>query len=121
MVKRSRLVWDDDVEEIDLSDGDFITVGKSLTIKDMASVGAGESQIQTSLALLQKLIRAWRGPSFERDGAPVEVNEENIGRLDMNTANVLSEKITSSILGDRMDDEEKKELIESSSPISVIP
>lgn len=116
-----KLIWDDDVEEVDLGDGDFISIGASLSIRDMAAVGAGENQVEISLALLQRLIRSWRGPSFERNGEPVSVTAENVGRLDMATASMLSERLASRVTRDRMDEETKKESIEISLPTSTIP
>ena len=118
---KKKLIWEDELEEVDLGDEDYVTIAKTLTIKDMAAVGVRENQIDMSLALLRQCIKSWRGPSFERDGEVAEITEDTIGRLDMGTANILAAKITSSIVGDRMDDEERKESTEISSPISTTP
>lgn len=116
-----KLIWDDDVEEVDLGDGDYVTISSALTIKDMASIGVAESQMGVARSLLLRLVKSWRGPSFERDGQPVPCTGENIERLDMATANLLSGKLVSRVTSSGMDDVEKKESTESSSSILAIP
>lgn len=116
-----KLVWDEDVEEVDLGDGDFVSISSALSVKDMARVGAAENRMEISLSLLRHLVRSWRGPSFEHEGTPVPCTHENIDRLEISVATELANKLASRITGERMDDDEKKESTESSSNISVIP
>ena len=113
-----KLIWDDDVEEVDLGDGDFISVSSALTVKDMASLGAAENQMEIARSLLLRLVKSWRGPSFERNGQPVPCTPENIDHLDMATANILSGKLISRVSGGGLDADERKESTESSSSIS---
>ena len=109
-----RLVWDDDIEEIDLGDDDFVNIGRALTIKDITAIGAGENQMETSLRLLQHLIRSWRGPSFVLpNGEVAPVTPDNIGRLDM--------AIASGVASTRMSEEVKKDLVEISPSTSTTP
>lgn len=116
-----KLIWDDDVEEVDLGDGDFITLGSALTVNDMAVLGASENQIEVGFSLLRRLIKSWRGPSFIRDGAPVPVTDENIGRLDMATATELSNRLVSRVTADRMSDDTKGASTEKSLVTSETP
>lgn len=116
-----KLVWEQDVEEIDLGDGDFVSIASSLSVKEMAAIGAAENQMEISLALLRRAIRSWRGPSFEIDGRPVPCVPDNIDRLEISAATELANKLAAKLTGGRMDDEAKKESIEKSSNISVIP
>ena len=116
-----RLIWDDDVEEIDLGDGDYVTLGSSLTVKDMTAISSAENQAEASMVLLKRAIKSWRGPSFERNGELVPVSPENIDRLEMSTATTLANRLAERVTQDKMDDGEKKGSMPSSSDISMIP
>lgn len=109
---KSKLVWEEEVVEIDLGDGDYVMARPRMAVKDVAAVSAGQTQAQVSRAMLIAMIISWRGPSFVRNGEEVPVNEANIDRLDMEVATELVAKITEA--GDKeMDDEEKKDSTES--------
>jgi len=116
-----KLIWDDDVEEIDLGDGDFITISSALSVKDLASINAAENQMEVSLSLLRRLVRSWRGPSFERNNTPVACTPENIDRLQIGVATEIANKLVAKISETGIDDEAKKESTESSSSISETP
>lgn len=90
-----RLVWDDDTEEIDLGDGDAVTVPVALSVKQLAEVttGTGGGGIEILMAMLRHLIKSWRGPSFVRNGEPVPCTPENIDRLDAATAQLIGERL----------------------------
>lgn len=109
-----RFVWETDVEEIDLGDGDFITIATAFSIKDMAGIGAAENQMDVSISLLRRLVKSWRGPNFERDGQPIPCTPENIEHLEVGVATEISNRIAARVTEDRMDDGERKESIESS-------
>jgi hypothetical protein len=112
-----KLIWDDDIEEVDLGDGDFISVANSISVKDVAMLSAAENQIEMSIAMLRQLVKSWRGPSFERNGEVIPCTPENIERLEISTANELAGRLASKMTQDKLDDETKKESIASSPSI----
>lgn len=112
----SKLVWDDEVEEIDLGDGDFVTIAKGVSVKDVLSVASETTAMSQSMAMLNRFIRSWRGPSFERDGAPVPVEAANIERLETGIATILVLRMRDK-MASRMDDEERKVSTSDSSGI----
>lgn len=113
-----KLVWDDDVEEIDLGDGDFVSIAKAVNVKTMLTIGAAESQAEGSMALLRHLIKSWRGPSFVfPDGEAVPCSPEFIDKMDIRVANDLSAKLLSIVTGLGMDDESKNDSTENSQSI----
>lgn len=113
-----KLIWADTTEDIDLGDGDFVTIPSNVTVRDMAAVGAtgGDSRMEVTLALLQTLIRDWHGPSFtDEDGNPIPCTPENIGKLHFSAASEIAGKLTSKLIGEQITDDVKKESTESSS------
>lgn len=112
-----KLVWEDDVEDIDVGDGDVISIAASISVNDLSDLD-DETRGKT---LLQRLVRGWRGPGFERNGEPVPVTLENIKRLEVSVANLVSERIMAKLQATRLDDGERKDSEESSSSISASP
>lgn len=109
-----RLIWEDETEDIDLGDGDFITVTAGATVGDIAKIGMSETRGEFSLALLRILIKGWHGPSFEKNGEPVPCTPENIARLSAGIAQELTEKLSQRIVNERMSEETKKPSTETS-------
>lgn len=112
-----RLVFEDDLEDIDLGDGDVISIASGVSVGDLSDLD-DETRGKT---LLQRLVRSWRGPGFERNGEPVPVTLENIKKLELSVANMVSERIMAKIQATRLDDGERKGSEENSSSISPSP
>jgi len=110
-----KLVWDEDVTEVDLGDGDFVSVASSISVKGAASLGIATTQAEISVSLLRHVIRSWRGPSFEHNGEPVPCTEENIDRLEVSVATIISNHVVEMMSANRLDDEAKNVSTASSS------
>lgn len=110
-----KLVWDDDFEEVDLGDGDYITIASAVKVGTLANIRGATTQNEVGMALLKALVKSWRGPSFTMpDGTPVPCSDENIERLELSVANEVSSRLMTLITGTRLDEESKKESTETS-------
>jgi len=94
----------DKLRQIDLGDGSFAKIPEELSFKDVQDIDMMNKNGSSQSEIIKIVVREW---NLSEDGGQIlPITEENIGRLNLQTAKILSDAIAKMLA---TDDSKKKQ------------